>query len=57
MSDKPNASRRSGMPRTQPDAFEKSSEDEDHNAAEEASGKLPADFDELPIELVSLTDR
>jgi hypothetical protein len=57
MSDKPNASKKNGMPRTQPDAFEKSSENEDHNTTEEASGKLPADFDELPIELVSLTDR
>jgi len=44
--------------RRQPDAFEKSSEDEeDHEQAGEASEKLPADFDELPIELVSLTDR
>lgn len=32
------------------------SEDED-TEEEQTTGKLPADFDELPIELVSLTDR
>ena len=42
----------------QPDVFEKSPEGgDDHGAGEEIGGKLPADFDELPIELVSLTDR
>ncbi|TVY44699.1 Vacuolar protein sorting-associated protein [Lachnellula subtilissima] len=46
----PNKSQR--LPQKQADAFEKSSEDE----TGEASGKLPSDFDELPIELVSLTD-
>lgn len=41
-----------------PDVFEKSPEGvDDHGAGEEIGGKLPADFDELPIELVSLTDR
>lgn len=43
------------MSTRQPDSFEKMSE-EDEGAAH-ASEKLPADFDELPIELVSLTDR
>lgn len=44
--------------KVQPDAFEKSSpEDEEPGAGEGGAGKLPAVFDELPIELVSLTDR
>ncbi|KAL3427038.1 hypothetical protein PVAG01_00547 [Phlyctema vagabunda] len=37
----------------QPDAFEKSSED---GKTSELSGKLPTDFDELPIELVAIAD-
>jgi hypothetical protein len=42
----------------QPDAFEKSPEGEDYHATgDEVTGKLPADFDRLPIELISLTDR
>ena len=41
-----------------PDAFEKTSGDnEDESTAEEVAEKSPLDFDELPIELVSLTDR
>ncbi|TVY89315.1 Vacuolar protein sorting-associated protein [Lachnellula willkommii] len=52
MSDKSQASLRK-----QADAFEKSSEDEEEQGqTDDASGKLPSDFDELPIELVSLTD-
>jgi len=55
MSDK---MRENGRPRSQPDIFEKSTEVAEDNAAEAGdSGKLPADFDELPIELVSLSDR
>lgn len=46
------------LPQKQADAFEKSSEEEEEQGQTgEASGKLPSDFDELPIELVSLTDR
>jgi hypothetical protein len=37
----------------QPDAFDGAHDD----GSEEGTGKLPVDFDELPIELVSLTDR
>jgi hypothetical protein len=44
--------------KSQLDAFENgSSDDEDQAAPQEETGKLPADFDELPIELVSLSDR
>lgn len=35
----------------EPDVFEKSRD------GEEITGKLPTDFDQLPIELISLTDR
>jgi len=56
MSDKLHQAQRS--PRRRTDAFEKSSEDEeDQGQTGEVSEKLPADFDELPIELISLTDR
>lgn len=46
-------------PGTQSDIFEKDLEDEGENGGttEASSGKLPTDFDELPIELVSLADR
>ncbi|TVY59706.1 Vacuolar protein sorting-associated protein 9b, partial [Lachnellula suecica] len=55
MSDRSNQGQRS--PRKQADAFEKSSEEEDdHGQKGEVSEKLPVDFDELPIELISLTD-
>lgn len=37
------------------DVFEKTSEEDEKTA--DMTGKLPADFDELPIELVALTDR
>jgi len=40
----------------QPDAFEKSPEQYEGNGVLGATGKLPDDFDELPIELVSLSD-
>lgn len=57
MSDKTNT-RDGKKSKVQPDAFEKSSQEErESGAGDEATGKLPADFDELPIELVSLTDR
>lgn len=39
----------------QPDVYEKSSEADEN--MREMTGKLPADFDELPIELVALADR
>ncbi|KAF4630033.1 hypothetical protein G7Y89_g8101 [Cudoniella acicularis] len=51
LSDKSNRDR---MSVRQPDAFEKAPEDNDDTSR--VSEKLPADFDELPIELVSLTD-
>jgi hypothetical protein len=44
------------MSRTPTDVFEKMVEEEDTPPAP-VSEKLPVDFDELPIELVSLTDR
>ncbi|KAI9646977.1 hypothetical protein NHQ30_004978 [Ciborinia camelliae] len=56
MSDK-TKSRENRRPGTQSDIFDKTSEDEEGNGETiEVSGKLPADFDELPIELVSLAD-
>lgn len=56
MSDKTKSSE-NRRPGTRSDIFEKSSEEEEGNGGTtEASGKLPADFDELPIELVSLAD-
>lgn len=56
MSSKPAQDQRSSQ--RQADAFEKSSEDEeDQGQTGGASEKLPSDFDELPIELISLTDR
>ncbi len=57
MADKSNAVVHNGKARRQPDAFEKSPEDEDNGIVDDAAGKLPDDFDELPIELVSLSDR
>jgi hypothetical protein len=44
-------------PQAEPDAFEKRPQEDESGAGDELSGKLPANFDELPIELVSLTDR
>lgn len=42
----------------QPDVFEKSTdEDEHHEAVEGLSGRVSVDCDDLPIELISLTDR
>ncbi|QSZ30590.1 hypothetical protein DSL72_000147 [Monilinia vaccinii-corymbosi] len=49
-------SRENRRPGTQSDIFEKSSEDEGNGETADVSGKLPVDFDELPIELVSLAD-
>lgn len=37
--------------------FDRSATDEEMEDSQESTGKLPADFDELPIELVSLSDR
>ncbi|KUJ19831.1 uncharacterized protein LY89DRAFT_682670 [Mollisia scopiformis] len=57
MADKTNVVVHNGKSKRQPDAFEKTSEeDEDNETADEGHGKLPDDFDELPIELVSLSD-
>jgi hypothetical protein len=57
MSDKTNT-KDSRKAKVEADAFEKRPQDDgESGAGDEVSGKLPADFDELPIELVSLTDR
>lgn len=57
MSDKTNT-REAKKPKVQPAAFEKGPQDDgEPGTGDETTGKLPADFDELPIELVSLTDR
>ncbi|KAL2068203.1 hypothetical protein VTL71DRAFT_16301 [Oculimacula yallundae] len=54
MADKSQGDRRQ---RTQSDVFEKGgSEGEEGSGSSESTGKLPDDFDKLPIELVSLSD-
>ncbi|EKD13477.1 VPS9 domain protein [Drepanopeziza brunnea f. sp. 'multigermtubi' MB_m1] len=42
--------------RTPSDVFEKGDSDDEDEGAAEMNGKLPDDFDQLPIELVSLSD-
>ncbi|KAG4440260.1 hypothetical protein IFR05_004279 [Cadophora sp. M221] len=60
MSDKSSAAKGDMRQRTQPDLFEKGGEGEeeenDSGGNNETNGKLPDDFDKLPIELVSLSD-
>lgn len=53
-----NLSRENARPRAQPDAFENHSEqdEDDTETLIEGSGKHPDDFDELPVELASLSD-
>jgi hypothetical protein len=51
------AIRKDKMSKAKSDVFEKGADEDVRGAVDEATGKLPADFDELPIELVSLTDR
>ncbi|KAH8683348.1 hypothetical protein BGZ60DRAFT_368027 [Tricladium varicosporioides] len=51
-----NGNRSDRMSSRQPDAFEKTPEEDEDSGNVSSSEKLPADFDELPIELVSLTD-
>ncbi|CZT05329.1 related to VPS9 (involved in vacuole trafficking) [Rhynchosporium graminicola] len=52
-----NKSTGEGQQRTQSDVFEKAgSEEEEGCGSMESPGKLPDDFDKLPIELVSLSD-
>jgi hypothetical protein len=53
-----NVPRENTKPRAQPDAFEThEEEDEDDTGTPiEGSGKLPENFDELPVELASLSD-
>jgi hypothetical protein len=47
-----------GNTKSQPDAFERSTqEDGESEVANDGPGKLTGDVDELPIELISLTDR
>lgn len=59
MADKGKASSTGESMCRQQDAFDRDSDEEDieEDTDAEDNGKLPADFDELPIELVSLTDR
>lgn len=59
MTDKSSAAKGDRRQRTQSDLFEKGgSEEEDEDSGNnETTGKLPDDFDKLPIELVSLSDR
>lgn len=57
-----NMSRENQKPRAQPDAFETHSEEDNEDTEDtvtpiDGPGKLPDDFDELPIELASLSDR
>jgi hypothetical protein len=51
-------SRENKNPRAQPDAFETQEDDDDEDTGTpiEGPGKLPDDFDELPVELASLSD-
>jgi hypothetical protein len=52
-----NVSRENTKPRAQPDAFQAHEEDEDDTGTPvEGPGKLPDNFDELPVELASLSD-
>jgi hypothetical protein len=53
-----NVSRENTKPRAQPDTFQThEEEDEDDTGTPiEGSGKLPDNFDELPVELASLSD-
>jgi hypothetical protein len=53
-----NVSRENTKPRAQPDAFQAhEEEDEDDTGTPiEGPGKLPDNFDELPVELASLSD-
>ncbi|KAH8598294.1 hypothetical protein B0O99DRAFT_616358 [Bisporella sp. PMI_857] len=53
LSDETNTLKENRMPRMQ---SEKRSEDRTYLLDDEGTGKLPVDFDELPIELISLTD-
>lgn len=57
MADRKNVAGENAKAKRQADVFEKTSEDEGNETADEGNGKLPDDFDELPIELVSLSDR
>jgi hypothetical protein len=53
-----NVSRENMKPRAQPDAFETHEEDDEDDTGTpiEGPGKLPDNFDELPVELASLSD-
>lgn len=56
--DLPGALNEKNLSKMQPDVFEKSTdEDGQHEAVEGISGRLSVDCDDLPIELISLTDR
>jgi hypothetical protein len=56
--DQPGALSEKNLSKMQPDVFEKSTdEDGQHEAVEGISGRVSVDCDDLPIELISLTDR
>lgn len=58
MADKSSSAKGDRRQRTQSDLFEKGGpEEEEDSGSSETTGKLPDDFDKLPIELVSLSDR
>ncbi|KAG4425222.1 hypothetical protein IFR04_001589 [Cadophora malorum] len=57
MADKSSSANGDRRQRTQSDLFEKGgTEEEEDSGSNETTGKLPDDFDKLPIELVSLSD-
>ncbi|TAQ86659.1 hypothetical protein B7494_g5008 [Chlorociboria aeruginascens] len=56
MANRRSSSRENVKPRGRSSAFEKSSADEAQGAMDEVTGKLPSDFNKLPIELISLAD-
>jgi len=53
-----NVSKENMKPRAQPDAFEthEEADEDDTGTPIEGPGKLPDNFDELPVELASLSD-
>ena len=56
--EEPSTPREDTLSKMQSDSFEKTSdEDEQHEALEGIAGRRSVDCDDLPIELISLTDR
>ncbi|KAH7321703.1 hypothetical protein BKA65DRAFT_87029 [Rhexocercosporidium sp. MPI-PUGE-AT-0058] len=56
MADKSTSAKGDRRQRTQSHLFEKGGSEEEDSGNNETTGKLPDDFDKLPIELVSLSD-